>query len=57
MSGRELIALSDSIKQYTQQLSNNKEESKKFLKSVGIINKNGKLKKPYRNLCTQLEPA
>jgi len=55
MSENELKVLSDSIKQYTLRVANDKKESKKFLISVGILNQNGKFKKPYKKLCTLLE--
>ena len=57
MTENELKALSESIKQYTLKVANDKKESKKFLISVGILNQNGSFRKPYKKLCTQQEPT
>ena len=57
MSDKEIKRFSESIKRYTQKVNNDKVESKRFLVSVGIINKSGKLKKPYKNLCTPQDQA
>jgi len=55
MTENELMALSESIKKYTLKVADDKKESKKFLISVGILNKNGKFRTPYKKLCTQQE--
>ena len=55
MTENESKALSESIKKYTLKVADDKKESKKFLISVGILNKNGKFRTPYKKLCTQQE--
>ena len=33
--------------------SNTKQQSETFLKSIGLLKKNGKIAKPYREICIQ----
>ena len=54
MSNQEIKELSLSIKQLTKQVSKDKAASKELLFEAGIINKSGKLRKQYENLCIQV---
>jgi hypothetical protein len=40
-----------------EKLANDSVAAKKFLVAAGIINENGKLTEPYKNLCIPQDPA
>ena len=41
----------DGLKDYTDKIASSKKESREFLVRAGIVNQEGKLTEPYKNLC------
>lgn len=51
MSKQELIKFKKAIEDKRLEISNNKEKAREFLYTVGVLTKNGNLKKEYKDLC------
>ena len=51
MSNQELIKFKKAIEEKKLEISNNKEKSREFLYTVGVLTKSGNLKKEYKDLC------
>lgn len=51
MSKQELIKFKKAIEDKKFEISNDKENSIKFLYSIGVLTKAGNLKKEYKDLC------
>jgi hypothetical protein len=52
--------ISDFLKKidiYKNKVTENKEESSKFLRAIGIFTKKGKVKKAFQDICIQHDPA
>ncbi len=45
------------IDDYKNKVTENKKESSKFLKEIGILTKKGKVKKEYQDICIQQDQA
>lgn len=50
MSNKEIKVLLKGLKKYKKKVTSSKKKSRKFLIRVGIVNKNGELTQPYKNL-------
>lgn len=51
MTNKEREELIHALDAKAEIYSNSREESKKFLIRIGVINKKGKLTEPYKHLC------
>ncbi len=57
MTKKELEELLALMKAMRKKLEGDKKASQKFLVDAGIFTEKGNIKKPYRELCTQVEEA
>ena len=55
MSDRELKSYLSELKKAATEISKDKEKSIKFLKDIGLLNKEGKVKRQYRDLCIPID--
>ena len=55
MSERELKTYLSDLKKAADIISKDKDKSKRFLISIGLLNRQGKIKRQYRELCIPIE--
>ncbi len=53
MSNKEIKEMVKGMKAYAKEVTSSKEASREFLVRVGVVDKKGKLKEPYKPQCTQ----
>jgi len=55
MSERELNTYLSDLKKNADFIAKDKNKSKRFLISIGLLNRAGKIKKQYKELCTPID--
>lgn len=55
MEEHKVDELIEKFDRYMSTINNNESESKKFLQDVGILDEDGNLEEPYKDLCTHQE--
>ena len=55
MSDKELKTYLSELKKAADAISKDKEKSIKFLKDIGLLNREGKVKRQFRDLCIPID--
>lgn len=54
MSQKELSETLQSMEKYRKKVTSSKEESRKFLRKLGVLDKNNNVSESYKEVCTPL---